>query len=610
MKKLLILSLFSFALFSSCSKNMRSALKMPDAEIYSSPKYNTEVHADEFSNDFYKTCAYGSVKDIQKLIREGAAVNELDSQGYSPLFYAVLGGNPSAYDECVHKFIAAIKVDKDEDVYDALDCVPPVKSNAAVVDYLLKNGANVQLKDRHERPVFIYAALFADNAEILKSLKRAGADIHAKITIQYPSSLLSIACMTNPNAGVIDFLCKEGGNIDEQNKFGTTPIMWASMYNSNPEVITVLKKNGADINDRRHKDGYSPLIWSVRCNRNPTITEKLLELKADISTKDKYDWTALDWALFNTPSFKWNEKYEKLSNGLFDYDYLQQIKKFASLKEDGKPEHLKVLLKHCNDDELKSEAFVTSIFSSDENFIALAKSIRNSNKVDEDAIYMTDVFLIAFDEIEKLKIFNSKIKNRQDSTQFYYAILCHAKKCAAYLAENVKEMDMDWQTYILKYCDESESLSIFLKAPFIDLFRKDSSGRTLLYVACEESNVAAVDLLIQKGADVNTTCSSQKSRTPLIAQCYKSYPNSKIVGLLLQNGARVNSKDEDGVSALVAACYANYNDGAIKLLINYGADKTEKYNNSYPYQYCNSTIKNNYYSTYQVLYNATRSSYW
>ena len=338
--------------------------------------------------------------------------------------------------------------------------------------------------------------------------------------------------MTNPNSSIIDFLCKEGGNIDEQNKFGTTPIMWAAMYTSNPDVIDVLKKNGADINDKRHKDGYSPLIWAVRCNRNPAVTERICELGADITTTDKYTWHALDWAMLNSPSFKWNEKFGKVTDNLFDYDSLQ-----------------------------------------------------------------------------KLKHLNSRTDNDFD-LQFYYAILYNSNSVAEYLLSQVKEMDISLQTNILTDCNNSESLNIFLKAPFIDVFRKDASGKTMLYVACEKNNYEAAKLLLEKGADSNTTCSSQKSRTPLLTQCYMYYPSSKIVQLLISNGARINAKDEDGVSPLIAACYANKNDSVIRILINNGADKTEKYKDSYPYEYCNTTIMNDYYSTYETLYIATKNSYW
>lgn len=285
MKKLALIA-FTVFLLVSCNKDFKSALNMPGSQNVKK-NFNTEIKADEFSNDFYKTCAYGKVNEVANFIKQGKSVNELDDAGYSPLFYAVLGGNPSAYSECLTKLRSAIIKDNDTELYEALDCVPDVKSNTKVVNYLLKNGANVQLKDRNERPVFVYAALFANDVNILAALKKAGAEIHEKITIQYPSSLLSIACMTNPNAHIIDFLCKEGDNIDEQNKFGTTPIMWAAMYTSNPKVIDVLIKNGADINDKRHKDKYAPYDWAIRCNRNDYIIDYIQKL-GGISTRPKY----------------------------------------------------------------------------------------------------------------------------------------------------------------------------------------------------------------------------------------------------------------------------------------------------------------------------------
>ena len=324
MKKIITLIILICCLFSSCSKELKSALNMPNSKL-NTDNYNTQIKADEFSDNFYEACANGSLKNIEKHIKKGKSVNELDAEGYSPLFYAVLGGNPSAYSEALLKLKNAIINDDDKALYEALDCVPPVKSNTKVVEYLIKNGANVKLKDRDERPVFVYAALFANDTKVLSILKNAGAEIDYKITIQYPSSLLSIACMTNPNSDVIDFLCKEGGNIDEQNEFGTTPIMWAAMYTSNPDVIDVLKKNGADINDKRHKDGYSPLIWSVRCNRNPEITERLCKLGADLSVRDKYSFDAVCWALTDFTSSKW-DVFDEIS--VSDFNNLSERRTF------------------------------------------------------------------------------------------------------------------------------------------------------------------------------------------------------------------------------------------------------------------------------------------
>ena len=171
-------------------------------------------------------------------------------------------------------------------------------------------------------------------------------------------------------------------------------------------------------------------------------------------------------------------------------------------------------------------------------------------------------------------------------------------------------MNIDHQSAILEKCTDTELLELFSTAPFTNIHQKDSYGKTLLYIACENNNYNACKIFIEKGADVNTTCQTQKSRTPLLRQCYMSYPSQSIVKLLLDSGAGVNVKDEDGVSPLIAACYSNKNDTAIKMLLEYGADKTEKYKGNSAYQYCNTTIQNNYPETYKVLYNAGHGGWW
>lgn len=611
MKKIITLIILICCLFSSCSKELKSALNMPNSKL-NTDNYNTQIKADEFSDNFYEACANGSLKNIEKHIKKGKSVNELDAEGYSPLFYAVLGGNPSAYSEALLKLKNAIINDDDKALYEALDCVPPVKSNTKVVEYLIKNGANVKLKDRDERPVFVYAALFANDTNVLSILKNAGAEIDYKITIQYPSSLLSIACMTNPNAEVIDFLCKEGGNIDEQNEFGTTPIMWAAMYTSNPDVIDVLKKNGADINDKRHKDGYSPLIWSVRCNRNPEITERLCKLGADLSVTDKYSFDAICWALTDFTSSKCVESLGKWLE--FRDNFSEWKTLLTGLKSKGKNEHLKVLLNYCDNNIQNEDVIWLALFSSDENFIdvmncfELTDDVFNDNEF-IDAIESLLEILTILDDVEKLKYLNTKIECDVASLYFYSA-LYDSNLVLKYLVNEGFEIDFGKQKMMLFFVRTTEQVEIFLAAPFIDVYKKDDNGKTLLYVACELENYAAVKYLIEKGSDVNTTCSSHKSRTPLLSLCYEKEPSLEIVKLLVKNGARVNVKDEDGVFPLVAACSENENDSVIRFLINNGANKTEKYKGLYPYQYCNSTIKNNYYSTYRILWDAATDEFW
>lgn len=77
-----------------------------------------------------------------------------------------------------------------------------------------------------------------------------------------------------------------------------TPLIWASRHNTDPEVVTTLLANGADVN-ATDKDGYTALMWSCWENSNPHIIAILLGAGADINAQDDDGHTALMLACWN-----------------------------------------------------------------------------------------------------------------------------------------------------------------------------------------------------------------------------------------------------------------------------------------------------------------------
>lgn len=55
---------------------------------------------------------------------------------------------------------------------------------------------------------------------------------------------------------------RKGANLEEGDKYGRSPLMWAAATNPNPEVITVLLKAGADI-EARDKNRWTPLMFAA-----------------------------------------------------------------------------------------------------------------------------------------------------------------------------------------------------------------------------------------------------------------------------------------------------------------------------------------------------------
>jgi ankyrin repeat protein len=54
-------------------------------------------------------------------------------------------------------------------------------------------------------------------------------------------------------------LLEAGARLEERNKEGLTPLLFAAQYNENPRVITTLLKAGAKL-DSRDKAGKTPLM--------------------------------------------------------------------------------------------------------------------------------------------------------------------------------------------------------------------------------------------------------------------------------------------------------------------------------------------------------------
>jgi cytohesin len=122
-----------------------------------------------------------------------------------------------------------------------------------------------------------------------------------------------------------------------------------------------------------------------------------------------------------------------------------------------------------------------------------------------------------------------------------------------------------------------------------DVNAKTNYGATPLHEACMKGNEDVVSLLLEKGADVNAKMDN--GVTPLHEACKKRnefvpsmdtplhWPsfigNENVVWLLLDKGADVNAKTNDGDTPLHLAC-RNRNEDVVSLLLEKGADVNAK----------------------------------
>jgi ankyrin repeat protein len=144
-----------------------------------------------------------------------------------------------------------------------------------------------------------------------------------------------------------------------------------------------------------------------------------------------------------------------------------------------------------------------------------------------------------------------------------------------YLIEHgadVKELQDDGQT--LLWAAESREMAEFLIAAGIDPKHKDINRDTALHVACRHSQTEVVELLLDRGLDIEAV--GHWDMRPLeTAAATETGDPKPVVMLLLRRGANINARGFKGHTALHECAF--YNRPAMAdLLLSRGADPNVK----------------------------------
>ena len=105
------------------------------------------------------------------------------------------------------------------------------------------------------------------------------------------------AAKIGDKAAIEEFLA-QGTRIDGKDRFGLTPLHWATWY-GNTEVVKLLLVKGADIHAKCREGGMTPLHYAAAyCHKE--IAELLISNGADINARNKGGGTPLSNAAMGT----------------------------------------------------------------------------------------------------------------------------------------------------------------------------------------------------------------------------------------------------------------------------------------------------------------------
>lgn len=202
-----------------------------------------------------KASASGDTATIQKLIDEGANINEPDNRGYTPLMHAVWSGKTET------------------------------------VKVLINKGADINAKDSYGYTPLLWASSYG-YADIAKLLIGRGADINAKDKEGDDALLFAVK---NGHVEIVKSLINKGAVLDTKDSSGMTPLAYAVstlsstliitksselVYSNTIAVIKLLIKGGADIN-AKGPEGRSVLDL-VLCSFDIDIINDLIKAGANL----------------------------------------------------------------------------------------------------------------------------------------------------------------------------------------------------------------------------------------------------------------------------------------------------------------------------------------
>jgi len=568
---------------------------------------------------------FGHDELVKKLIEAGAKVDIEDENKDTPLIYACSIPEFDAFEESSNKskiidilLDHKANIDKKSDIYDTPLFMAIENEHPKLVEKLIAKGADVyQLNKYGENPLIKacnnHMEGDEEQFEIIKTLLRAETNLLSEKVPSNGNTPLIIACRKNDRE-LVDFLLRKAGSevVNAANKDGNTALMEASESGFAKIVQLLLNRFQRIDMDKKNKKGKTAFELAMEGHHEEVVKAidkhqlfraceegNLEQVNALIERGVDLNMTQNLKTPLQVAKEEGNSKVvERIQEVLTRQEFFRacekgDIKKVERLLDEGfdilnKNREGKIPLEVA---KANNHSSLIKLLEKKENEKQLLQATENGrlNQVKELLSKDIDVMVknknreTAFELASKkghlsiLKLLLSYDKNNEVNIGKLFDIAKENQKTEVteYFKKEYSET-LSEPLFKAIEAKNNNKVKEILKKERIDIneYRK---GQTPLIAACNAGNKEAVELLVNKGADVNKFSTDQLQESPIIVAL--EYKNEDMINILLNaENINLNHSNSAGKSPVYLASKLSKKLGTevskeyIKKMLDKGAD--------------------------------------
>ncbi|MGV8118444.1 MAG: ankyrin repeat domain-containing protein [Candidatus Xenobiia bacterium LiM19] len=509
---------------------------------------------------------------VKELISQGAAVNAIDSDGWTPLFYSrsidtarllIDAGNDVKIRDkegrtflhrlvCGNMNLTDLATEDRDQIYELKGILPSTGSmEEELMDLILERGISIDDRDVHGASALHYALSYGRDRSAIALIKRKGnvnaGDNMKKTPLHYMAEKSSKIYLYDYGSGnasqireiIVNTLLKAGADINAKDIDGAAPVDYA-IWRGGRDVIALFEEKGG-----KRSMALPAAAQDAAGSGDTGELRKMLDQNPKLIHSRGLCSTTLLHIAAEGGHLECCSLIAERGGEVNAKDNLQETPLIRAVGK-GHYSVVKLLVNKGADIHCKNR-FGDTIFS-------------NIDRKHEILRYL----------IEKGEDSDLRANNHSYGTTLLHQIAgCGDVETARLIVKkgiDVNIRDMTGRTP-LHHCtsrvgnEGSNEMLSFLISQGALVNAQDGEGKTTLHYACMSGFYETAKLLISKGADVNMR--DEDGLAPL-----HMVESPRIADLLIGNGADVNGRTRDGRTPLHCAG----NDECITLFVASGAD--------------------------------------